>query len=96
MVISSWTGDVAEELVPYLRRQGFPPLLISPSSLPLLEGTGKLAPEEEPLARRLELVERRVRLSETWRYAPVIDWDDYWSLEGLARFLRRPNRRRVS
>jgi uncharacterized protein (DUF58 family) len=96
MVVSSWTGDVAEELVPYLRRQGFPPLLISPSSLPMLEGTGGLAPDAELLARRLELVERQVRLSETWRHAPVIDWNDYWSLEGLARFLRRPARRRVS
>ena len=96
MVVSSWTGDMSEELVPYLRRQGFPPLLISPSPLPMLEGTGGLAPDGELLARRLELVERRARLSETWRYAPVIDWNDYWSLEGLARFLRRPARRRVS
>ena len=96
MVISSWTGEPSEELVPYLRRQGFPPLLISPSPLPLLLGSGELSPVEEQVARRLELVERRVRLSETWRYAPVIDWDDYWSLEGLARFLRRPSRRRVS
>jgi hypothetical protein len=62
----------------------------------MLEGTGRLSPEEEALARRLELVERRVRLSETWRYAPVVDWADYWTLEGLARFLRRPTRRRVS
>jgi uncharacterized protein (DUF58 family) len=96
LVVSSWTGEPAGELVPYLQRQGFPPLLISPSPLPMLEGTGRLSPEEEALARRLELVERRVRLSETWRYAPVVDWADYWTLEGLARFLRRPTRRRVS
>jgi len=96
LVVSSWTGDPSQEVVPYLRRQGFPPLLISPSPLPMLEGTGALDAEEELLARRLELVERRVRLSDTWRYAPVVDWNDYWSLEGLARFLRRPTRRRVS
>jgi len=96
LVVSSWTGDASEELVPYLRRQGFPPLLISPSPLPMLEEKGGLPPGAERLARRLELFERRVRLSETWQFAPVIDWNDYWSLEGLARFLRRPTRRRVS
>jgi uncharacterized protein (DUF58 family) len=96
LVVSSWTGDTAEELVPYLRRQGFPPLLVSPSPLPMAEGTGRLAPEDERLARRLERAERQVRLGESWRYGPVIDWSDYWSLEGLARLLRRPARRRIS
>lgn len=96
LVVSSWFGEPSEELVPYLRRQGFPPLLVSPSPLPLLEGTGGLGPDEEELARRLERLDRQARLAETWKYAPVVDWNDYWSLEGLARFLRRPARRRVS
>jgi uncharacterized protein (DUF58 family) len=96
LVVSSWMGQPSEELVPYLQRQGFPPLLVAPSPLPLLEGVGGLPPEEERLARRLELLERQARLAETWRFAPVIDWSDYWSLEGLARFLRRPAFRRVA
>lgn len=96
LVVSSWSVDPSQELVPYLRRQGYPPLLVSPSPLPILEGTGGLPPEEEALARRLEFVERQVRLADTWRFAPVVDWSDYWSLEGLARFLQRPMHRRVS
>jgi hypothetical protein len=25
-----------------------------------------------------------------WRDAPVVDWEDYWSLGGFVDFLRRP------
>jgi len=96
LVVSSWAGEPSEELVPYLHRQGFPPLLVAPSPLPLMEGVGGLPEEDELLARRLEFLDRQVRLAETWRFAPVIDWTDYWSLEGLARFLRRPAFRRVA
>ena len=96
LVVSSWAGEPSEELVPYLHRQGFPPVLVAPSPLPMLQGVGELPPEEERLARRLEFLDRQVRLAETWRFAPVIDWSDYWSLEGLARFLRRPAFRRVA
>ena len=96
LVFSSWTGEPSEGLAPYLRRQGFPPLLVSPSALPLLRPSTKLGREDEALARRLQVLDRRARLAETWRYGPVIDWDDYWSLEGLARFLRRPMRRGVA
>lgn len=96
LVVSSWTGEPTDALVPYVRRQGFPPILVAPSPLPLREGTGGLSDQDERIARRLERVDRQVQLAETWRFAPVIDWSDYWSLEGLARFLRRPAFRRVA
>jgi hypothetical protein len=58
--------------------------------------TGGLDPADEPLAERLEHLERRVRLSELWVHGPVVDWDDFWTLEPLARILRRPAHRRLS
>ena len=94
VVVSSWSDDPIDDLVPYLRRQGFGPLLVSPSPLPLFRKGDQSADDDERLARRLEELERRERLSENWRFAPVVDWDDYWSLGGLVRLLRGPTTRR--
>ncbi len=96
LVVSSWTEDPAFDLVPYLRRQGFPVVLLSPSPIPLRAGRGGLGPAEEALAQRIERLERRARLADLWVHGPVVDWDDYWSLEPLVRTLRRPAHRRVS
>ncbi len=96
LVLSAWDGDPALGLVPYLRRQGFLPLLVSPSRLPMLERDGALPSEEEALARRLLRLDRRITLAGTWRFAPVVDWDSYWSLEGLVALLRGPTHRRVA
>ncbi len=95
LVLSSWTDEPAEDLLPYLRRRGFPPLLLSPSPAPLLDGTSTLGPAETRLAERLERLERGSRLAELWPYGPVVDWDNYWSLEGFVRALREPVRRRL-
>jgi uncharacterized protein (DUF58 family) len=96
LVVSTWTEDPSFNLVPYIQRQGFPVVLLSPSPLPMRRNTGGLEPADEPLAERLEKLERRVRLSELWVHGPVVDWDDFWTLEPLARTLRRPARRRIS
>lgn len=96
VVLSGWTDDPTGDLVPYLRRQGFAPLLVSPSPLPLFRGSVQLSGDDEDLARRIEELERRERLADNWQHAPVIDWDDYWSLEGLVRLLRAPSHRRVA
>jgi len=95
LVVSSWSGDPAFDLVPYVRRQGFPVVLLTPSPLPMNARTGGLAPEDEELAQRLERLQRRVQLSDHWVHGPVVDWEDYWSLEPLVRALRRPTYRRV-
>ncbi len=96
LIISSWTGEPTANLVPYVQRRGFPVVLLSPSPLPLREGTGDLEATDELLARRIEQLERRAQLSELWSHGPVVDWTDYWSLEPLARVLRRPSPKRVS
>jgi len=96
LVLSAWTEDPLFNLVPYIQRQGFPVVLLSPSPLPMRAGTGGLEAADEPLAVRLERLERRTRLSELWLHAPVVDWEDFWTLEPLARILRRPSYRRAS
>lgn len=95
LIISSWSGDPAFGLVPYVRRRGFPVILLAPSPLPMLAGTGRLAPEDEALAERLERLQRRTQLADLWIHGPVVDWEDYWSLDPLVRALRRPTYRSV-
>ena len=95
IVVSGWTDDPTLDLAPHLRRSGFPVITFSPSPLPMREGTAGLDAAREGLARRLERLERRVRLAPLWEYGPVFDWDNYWSLDGLAHALRRAGRRRV-
>ncbi len=96
LLVSGWTDDPGEDLAPYLRYGGYPPCLIAPSPLPMVQGRGGFAPDDEALIARLERAERRVRLAEVWPYAPVVDWEDYWSFEGLVRLLRQPAHRRVA
>lgn len=96
LVLSSCIGDSTFDLAPYLRRRGFPVVVLSPSPLPIHQQASPLPSGDEELAERLEKLERQERLAKVWVHAPVIDWDDYWSLAGLVRFLRQPARRRVS
>ncbi len=95
IVVSSCTDDPASDLAPYLRRSGYPVVTLSPSPLPLREGSGGLDPARELLARRTERLVRRFRLAPLWRYGPVVDWEDYGSLEGLGRALGSSGRRRL-
>ncbi len=96
LVVSSWAGDPAFDLLPYIRRQGFPVVLLSPSPLPFQARTGHLDPATEEVVQRLERLERRVRLSDLWVHGPVVDWEDFWTLHPLVQALRRPTYRRVS
>jgi len=95
IVVSGWTDDPTMDLPPYLRRMGFPIVTLSPSPLPMRQGTGKLDGTRESLARRVERLERRVRLASLWKYGPVVDWDTYESLEGFGRALQVFGRGRV-
>jgi uncharacterized protein (DUF58 family) len=96
LVVSPGAGDPIAELPPYLRRRGWPVVLLSPSPLAFRDVGPKLAPEDEALAQRLERLERRERLAHLWVHCPVVDWDDLWSLEGLSLVFRRPTRRRAT
>ena len=89
-------AESSERLLLYLRRRGYFPLVLSPSPLTLSRPLrGREAPFE-PIIARLESLVRRQRLNEVWKVAPVVDWDNFWSLAPLVRFLSTPVRNRES
>ncbi len=94
LLISSLVGDPSSELVPYLTRRGYPVVVLSPSPLGLTSHAIRLDPADETLARRIDRAERQAALGKIWMHAPVIDWENYWSLGRLIRFLQQPRRRR--
>jgi uncharacterized protein (DUF58 family) len=89
ILISPLLEEDAMLILPLLRRRGFPTIVLSPSPLAVL-GLSESAPEDRIAARLIRLVRRR-RLGEAWQQAPVIDWDDYWSLASFVRFLQSPS-----
>lgn len=94
LLLSPLVGNAAVDLVPHLRRRGFPVVVLSPSPLPVSPQLAPLPPEDEALAARLGRLERREQLADAWLHAPVVDWYEYWSLAGLVRMLRQPAVRR--
>lgn len=90
VLMSPLADDDSLALLTHLRRRGYPTVVLSPSPIPLLvsEG-GRRSAEDEVMLRLLRLV-RRQRVGEAWREAPVIEWEDYWSLAPFVRFLNRP------
>ncbi len=90
LLFTSLADETSFDLVPHLRRRGFPVAVLSPSPLQAMPRTPRLAEDVEPLAERLQRLERRTRVARAWQDAPVIDWQDYWSLEGLVSLLQRP------
>ena len=95
VVFSSLSDDSSEDLSPYLRRRGFPAVVLSPSPLPLIAAASRLTGEDEELARRIARLVRRDRIARAWQEAPTIDWDDFWSLGKFVEFVRRPRIRRA-
>ncbi len=92
ILFSSLAGDEGEHLITFLRRRGFPVIVVSPSPLPLQRPDALLSAAEEVLVHRMARLVRRDRLARVWQEAPVVDWEDYWSLAGLVDLLRRPGR----
>ncbi|MGC2290167.1 MAG: DUF58 domain-containing protein [Thermoplasmata archaeon] len=88
VLISPLVEEDSIMVLPHLRRRGFPTIVLSPSPLAVL-GLSDTT-EEDRIATRLLRLVRRQRLGEVWRQAPVIDWDDYWSLSSFVRFLQNP------
>ena len=95
VVFSSLADESSTDLSPYLRRRGYPVVILSPSPLPLITAAFPLAGADELLARRIGSLVRRNRIARAWQEAPTIDWDDYWSLGRFVDFVRRPRLRRV-
>ncbi len=94
LLISPLADEASSELVPHLRRRGYPVIVLSPSPIPALLGPGPADDEESRLVARLSRLLRRERLAATWNYAPTVDWEEYWSLAGFVDFLNRPPTRR--
>jgi uncharacterized protein (DUF58 family) len=93
VVFSSLADQERLDLVAHLRRRGFPLVVLSPSYIPLLRTRPDLLPEDEALVLRFTRLLRREKVGRAWRDAPVVDWEDYWSLGGFVDFLRRPSAR---
>jgi uncharacterized protein (DUF58 family) len=88
ILISPLVEEDSMMVLPHLRRRGFPTVVLSPSPLAVLGLSDDT--EDDRVATRLLRLVRRQRLGEVWRQAPVIDWDDYWSLAPFVRFLQNP------
>ena len=91
LLISPLAEEESYHVLPHLRRRGFPTFVLSPSPLPRLAATLPDAPEGRSLRRLVRLI-RRARMGEVWEEAPVLDWDDYWTLAGLPGLFRLPSR----
>ncbi len=94
VLISPLADDDSTTVLPHLRRRGFPAFVLSPSPVHLLASSGGAPTEDDVRALRLLKLVRRRRVSEAWSEAPVVEWDDYWSLAALTSFFGRPGGRR--
>jgi uncharacterized protein (DUF58 family) len=96
VLLSALADDESTMVLPHLRRRGFPAFVLSPSPVPLLGRTGARATPDDARAIRLLKLVRRRRIGEAWSEAPVVEWDDYWSLAALSSFFARPTGRRAA
>ena len=92
VLLSSLADESSVLLLTHLRRRGYPTIVLSPSPLPLLVPNDESRSGDDALAARLISLVRRLRVSQVWREAPVVDWTDYWSLTPFVRFLTQPAR----
>ncbi|MFZ0699868.1 MAG: DUF58 domain-containing protein [Thermoplasmata archaeon] len=88
ILLTSLANEEAAHLVPHLRRRGFPAVVLSPSPITAASDPPGWSEEDLALVHRLLRLARRERLAQIWRDAPVIDWDEYWSLARFQALLR--------
>jgi uncharacterized protein (DUF58 family) len=93
-LISPLADDDSTLVLPHLRRRGYPTFVLSPSPVTLLARPAGPPTEDDGRALRLLHLVRRRRVADAWSEAPVVDWDDYWSLTALTSFFARPPGRR--
>jgi len=93
-LLSPLADDDSTLVLPHLRRRGFPAFVLSPSPVTLLAPSAAAPSEDDRRALRLLSLVRRRRVADAWSEAPVVDWDDYWSLAALTSFFARPAGRR--
>ncbi len=88
ILLASLVDEEAARLVPYLRRRGFPTVVLSPSPITAAPDPPGWGEEDLALVHRLLRLARRERIARVWKDAPVIDWEEYWSLAGFQALLR--------
>jgi uncharacterized protein (DUF58 family) len=93
VVLSPLANEEQLNLVSHVRRRGYPVVVLSPSYLSMVGRRAGLPDEEEGLVNRYARLCRREEVARMWRDAPVVDWEDFWSLGGFVEFLRRPTTR---
>lgn len=94
IVISSLADESTRHLVVYLRRRGYPSVVLSPSPIPVADMEQWSSGEERRLALRLVELVRRHQIAEVWSDAPAVDWREYWSLAVFSAFLKQGLRNR--
>lgn len=92
LLLSALADEEAILVLPHLRRRGYPTFVLSPSPLPLLTPPAARAAADDLTALRLLRLARRQRLGAAWAEAPVVEWEDYWSLAPLVNYLKSPAR----
>jgi uncharacterized protein (DUF58 family) len=90
VLLSPLVGEGQANLVAHIRRRGFPVVVLSPSYLPLFQPHAEGLAQDESLVLRFARLRRQGELAQVWKDAPVVDWDEYWSLGSFVDFLRRP------
>jgi uncharacterized protein (DUF58 family) len=90
LLITPFADDESIGVLPHLRHRGFTTVVLSPSPIPLLVRPAELRDEDDRLALRLMKLVRRQRMSNVWKEAPVLDWEEYWSLAGLRGLFAGP------
>jgi uncharacterized protein (DUF58 family) len=93
VILSPLASEEQLLLVSHVRRRGFPVVVLSPSYLPMMRHRAGLVEEDEALVTQFARLCRREEVARMWRDAPVVDWEEYWSLGGFVDFLRRPTAR---
>jgi uncharacterized protein (DUF58 family) len=95
LVISPLGDADSFEILPHLRRRGFPTFVLSPSPLPMMARWFDPGPEGRSIRRLVHLM-RRAKVGRVWEDAPILDWEEYWSLAGFSGLLRVPGHPRGS
>ncbi len=95
VLLSSLAGEDAFDLVAFLRRRGYPVIVLNPTWRSLLPRRTTLPPREDALAARLSHLERRMVLRATRTQATVVDWEDFSNLRDFAFWIQHPNVRRA-
>jgi uncharacterized protein (DUF58 family) len=90
LLLSPLVSETQMDLVAHIRRRGYPIVVLSPSYLPLMHGPLDGPSVEEELVRRFARLRRQGEVAQVWKDAPVVDWEDFWSLGSFVNFLRRP------